>query len=123
MQNKSFKKRIIHYDYKLVKLARKLRNNSTFSELLLWNVIKNKQLRGYKFLRQKPIDKYIKMIEQVELSQIDIRFELYRLKSVITENNLLTSIIKKGICEPLEGVDKDNKRILLNALPKLQTNL
>ena len=50
MQNKSFKKRIIHYDYKLVKLARKLRNNSTFSEVLLWNVmwnvIKNKQLRG-----------------------------------------------------------------------------
>ena len=37
------------------------------------------------------------MIEQVELSQIDIRFELYRLKSVIIENNLLTSIIKKGI--------------------------
>jgi len=59
MKNKSFKKRIIHYDYKLVKLARKLRNNSTFSEVLLWNVIKNKQLRGYKFLRQKPIDKYI----------------------------------------------------------------
>ena len=25
----------------------------------MWNVIKNKQLRGYKFLRQKPIDKYI----------------------------------------------------------------
>ena len=58
------------------------------------------------------------MIEQVELSQIDIRFESYRLKSVITENNLLTSIIKKGICEPLEGVDKDNKRILLNGFKR-----
>jgi len=55
MQNKSFKKRIIHYDYKLVKLARKLRNNSTFSEVLLWNVIKNKQLRGYKFSRKSQL--------------------------------------------------------------------
>jgi len=59
MQNKTYKKRIIPYEQRLVKLARKLRNNSTFSEVLLWKELKNKQLRGFKFLRQKPIDKYI----------------------------------------------------------------
>ena len=49
---------IIPYDKKLVPLARKLRNNMTLCEILLWQEIKNKQL-GARFNRQIPIDKYI----------------------------------------------------------------
>jgi len=37
--------------------ARKLRNNSTKSEVILWKFIKTK-LQNYKFLRQKPIYVY-----------------------------------------------------------------
>ena len=40
-------------------LARKLRKNSTLGEALLWNKLKGKQLFGYKFIRQIPINKYI----------------------------------------------------------------
>jgi very-short-patch-repair endonuclease len=36
-------------------IATKLRNNPTPSEILLWSVIRNKQLIGRKFLRQHPI--------------------------------------------------------------------
>src|SRR5262245_27289767 len=43
----------------LKELARKLRKQSTLSEVLLWNQIKNKQLLGYDFHRQKPIDRFI----------------------------------------------------------------
>ena len=50
---------IIPYNPKLVPLARKLRNNSTLSEVLLWKRLRNKQLRGYDFDRQKPIGNYI----------------------------------------------------------------
>ncbi len=39
------------------KAARKLRNNSTKSEVILWKFIKTKLL-NYKFLRQKPIYVY-----------------------------------------------------------------
>lgn len=39
-------------------LARKLRNNMTLGEVLLWNEIKNKRL-GYRFSRQIPIDEFI----------------------------------------------------------------
>lgn len=53
------RKKIIPYNPKLVPLARKLRNNSTLSEILLWQKIKKKQLLGYDFDRQKPIDNYI----------------------------------------------------------------
>lgn len=37
------------------KIARRLRNNPTPSEKLLWSYLKNKQLKGRKFLRQHPI--------------------------------------------------------------------
>ncbi|MCK7529218.1 MAG: DUF559 domain-containing protein [Ignavibacteriales bacterium] len=39
--------------------ARELRNNSTKTEILLWKFLKGKQLRGYDFHRQKPIDEFI----------------------------------------------------------------
>lgn len=35
-----------------------MRNQSTNAEVLLWNILKGKKL-GYRFNRQKPIDKYI----------------------------------------------------------------
>jgi very-short-patch-repair endonuclease len=37
------------------KHARELRNDSTDSEKLLWEELRNRKLSGYKFLRQHPI--------------------------------------------------------------------
>ena len=53
------RRKIIPYNPKLKLLARKLRNNSTKSEVLLWNYLKGKQLKGFDFHRQKPIGNYI----------------------------------------------------------------
>ncbi|MCF8432139.1 MAG: DUF559 domain-containing protein, partial [Melioribacteraceae bacterium] len=50
---------ILPYNPKLKKYARELRNNSTFPEILLWNYLKGKQMMGYDFDRQKPIDNFI----------------------------------------------------------------
>ena len=47
------------YNRKLKENSRKLRNNSTLSEVLLWNELKAGKLRGYKFNRQKPIGNFI----------------------------------------------------------------
>lgn len=52
-------RRIIPYNKGLKELARKLRQNMTFSEVRLWNLIKNGQMMGYDFDRQRPIGKYI----------------------------------------------------------------
>ena len=49
----------IYYNPKLKLLARELRNNSTKSEIRLWKYLKGKQMYGYDFHRQKPIDNYI----------------------------------------------------------------
>ncbi|HET9746259.1 MAG TPA: endonuclease domain-containing protein [Chitinophagaceae bacterium] len=53
------RRQIIPYNPKLKELARKLRKTMTFSEVKLWNELKNGQLMGYDFDRQRPIGKYI----------------------------------------------------------------
>ena len=53
------RKVIIPYKPKLKEVARKLRKSGTLSEVLLWRYLKGKQVLGYDFDRQKPIDNYI----------------------------------------------------------------
>lgn len=53
------KHKIIPYNPRLKQLARKLRKNMTLSEVLLWNELKNKQMLGFDFDRQHPVDNYI----------------------------------------------------------------
>jgi very-short-patch-repair endonuclease len=50
------RRKIIPYNPKLKELARKLRNDSTYMEILLWDYLKGKRMKGYDFDRQKPID-------------------------------------------------------------------
>jgi very-short-patch-repair endonuclease len=53
------KRQIIPYNPKLKELAKMLRKTMTFSEVKVWNEIKNGQLMGYDFDRQRPIGNYI----------------------------------------------------------------
>ena len=54
------------------------------------------------------------MLRQVEISIFDLHYESYRMQSKRDEIRLLNSILEKGIRDPLEGVDKEDKVILLN---------
>jgi very-short-patch-repair endonuclease len=51
--------KIIPYRRDLRTKAKKLRNESTFSEIMLWCEIKNRRLHGYQFHRQVPMLDYI----------------------------------------------------------------
>jgi very-short-patch-repair endonuclease len=48
----------LYYQKHLNPFARKLRKGGNLSEVLLWNELKKDKL-GYRFLRQRPIEKYI----------------------------------------------------------------
>ena len=50
------RKKILPYNPILKELARGLRANSTLSEVLLWEHLNGRQMLGYDFDRQKPID-------------------------------------------------------------------
>ena len=52
-------RRIIPYNPKLKDRARQLRQNMTPGEIKLWQRLKGKQLCGYDFDRQRPIDQFI----------------------------------------------------------------
>lgn len=52
-------RRFLPYNPRLKQIARMLRNNMTLAEILLWTRLKDKQLLGYDFHRQKPIDEFV----------------------------------------------------------------
>jgi predicted transcriptional regulator len=58
------------------------------------------------------------MAKDVELSSLDLRFEGYRMKNAALEERLLASIAQRGIEEPLEGVELQEARILLNGFKR-----
>jgi len=51
--------KIVYYNQSLKQRASHLRNNPTSSEYILWLQLKAKKLKGLRFIRQKPIDRYI----------------------------------------------------------------
>lgn len=53
------KNQIIPYRKDLRAKAKELRNNSTLSEILLWNEIKNRRIDGFQFHRQVPMLDFI----------------------------------------------------------------
>jgi very-short-patch-repair endonuclease len=53
------KRNILPYNPKLKELSKKLRSNMTYSEVKLWNELKNAKLNGYDFDRQRAIGNFI----------------------------------------------------------------
>lgn len=58
------------------------------------------------------------MIEQIEISNFDLRYESYRMKSKWAEKTLLTSILEYGIRDPLLGVNATDSYILLDGFKR-----
>ena len=50
---------VINYKSSLTQKAKELRKHSTLGEIILWKYLKNKQILGYDFHRQKPLYNYI----------------------------------------------------------------
>ncbi|MGB1018779.1 MAG: RecQ family ATP-dependent DNA helicase [Chitinophagales bacterium] len=87
-------RKIIPYNPKLKELAKKLRNDSTKSEIVLWNELRNKTFFDQKFIRQKPLDEFIvdfycyDLELVIELDGITHQFETVLEKDKIKEKRL-----------------------------------
>jgi very-short-patch-repair endonuclease len=85
----------IYYNPKLKALSKQLRNNSTLSEVLLWNQLKARKMKGYQFMRQKPIGNYIVDFYCSELKlviEIDGITHSYRSKEDLQRQRELESL-------------------------------
>jgi hypothetical protein len=60
------------------------------------------------------------MSQSVEVAQLDLRYENFRMKNPVLEGKLLASIQQRGIEEPLLGVDPGPERILLDGFKRLR---
>ena len=56
--------------------------------------------------------------DQLELSQLDLRYEGYRLRQPRLEDALLSAIAREGIREPLHGVRDGRQAILLDGFKR-----
>jgi hypothetical protein len=58
------------------------------------------------------------MSQTVERSSLDLRYQSYRLRNDAAEARLLTSIVERGIQQPLKGVDVPQGRRLLDGFKR-----
>jgi very-short-patch-repair endonuclease len=78
----------IYYDPKLKELSRELRKSGNLSEVLLWEQLKARKMKGYQFMRQKPIGNYIvdffcsklKLVIEIDGESHDQKLEKDRLR-------------------------------------------
>ncbi|MFI5162730.1 MAG: endonuclease domain-containing protein [Sphingobacteriales bacterium] len=86
--------KIIPYNPQLKALAKKLRKNMTFGEVLLWNELKGDKFLGFDFDRQRCIDSYIvdfyckELMLVIEIDGMSHNDEEAFLKDGIRENKL-----------------------------------
>ena len=88
------RRKIIPYRTDLKELARKLRNNATKAERVLWHSLQGKQCFGYDFHRQKPLGNYIvdffcqELMLVIEVNGISHNQKLVQLKDKKKEDFL-----------------------------------
>lgn len=110
--------KIIPYRKDLKFLARKLRKNSTLSEILLWSELKNRQILGFQFHRQVPLLDYIVDFYCHELQlAIEIDGDSHSNEDIAEKDEIRqTSLEAKGVhflrFDDLEV--KQNKDVIIN---------
>jgi hypothetical protein len=60
------------------------------------------------------------MLQNIEISELDLRYESFRIKNPVCERKLLASVQENGIREPLWGADVTGKRIVLDGFKRLR---
>jgi len=116
------------YEQNLKALASTLRKNGTLAEVLLWQRLKKRQIEGYRFIRQKPIARYIvdffckelSLVIEVDGSSHEIRGEEDRKRQKELERMGLIVVrvsekdVRYNIESVLEGIRQKVMQIAQN---------
>jgi very-short-patch-repair endonuclease len=80
---------------KRIPIARKLRRDSTSAESKLWAELRNRQLGGFKFVRQAPIGKYIAdFVCREALLVVEVDGATHSTTAEVTRDESRTSFLK-----------------------------
>ena len=109
--------------YNQIEKSRQLRKNMTLQERRLWNIIRNRQIFGYRFRRQFPIGQYIvdficrekKIIIEIDGGQhnedIKIYYDNKRTEYLTTEGYKVIRFWNNEIDKNLVGVYEKLKEV------------
>lgn len=118
-KKKTMSNKIIPYNPNLKALAKKLRQNMTLSEVLLWNELSGKKMHGFDFDRQRPIDNFIVDFYCKELNlaiEIDGDSHDYKYEEDVIRQKKLESL---GV-HFLLFLDMDVKKDMNNVLREIE---
>jgi len=107
---------VLHYQSYLKNYSRVLRNNCTKEEQLLWFYLRKRNILGFQFYRQRPIDDYVvdfvcmklKLIIEVDGSDHEYKYDedLLREEKLKNLGFIILRIKNNQIRNNLEGVVK-----------------
>lgn len=111
----------IPYNPKLIQIARDLRKNPTVYEMKIWNyLLRDKQMSGYKFTRQKPILNFIvdfycaKLLMVVEIDGEVHDYKIsYDNSRAVKINQLNIKIIRIKNKEIELNIDKIREKLVI----------
>ena len=115
------RRKILPYNPKLKPLAKALRKNMTLAEVLLWNKLKQKQMLGYDFDRQRPIDNYIVDFYCKDLMlAIEIDGSSHEFEEVIKNDEIRQKKLESMGVHFLRFQDRKVKQDMENVLRKIE---
>lgn len=115
------RREIIPYNPKLKELARQLRNNSTKSEIRLWQYLKGKQMMGYDFHRQKPLLNFIADFFCHELKLvIELDGYTHQFEEVIAKDEMKQSELEEIGLTVLRFTDEEVMKDINNVLRTIE---
>lgn len=118
------KRKLIPYSPHLKQFARKLRNDSTFGEVLLWKELSNKKIYSFDFHRQKPLLNYIVDFYCYEL---DLVIEVDGIYHFNDEKSLMDNDRDKALSEygltVLRFTEHEVKKDMINVLRAIDAHI
>jgi len=118
------------YEHNLKALASTLRKNGTLAEVLLWQRLKKRQIEGYRFIRQKPIGRYIvdffkelSLVIEVDGSSHEIRGEEDRKRQKELERMglIVIRVSEKDVRYNIESVVEGIRQKVMEIAQKERT--
>ncbi len=101
---------------RLTDVARKLRNNSTSAERVLWRAINRNQIEGFRFRRQVPLAGYVvdfachdaKLVIEVDgathSTEAEIEYDRRRETAIVAEGYAIVRFRNDKVYESLDAV-------------------
>lgn len=118
------KRKLIPYNPHLKELARKLRNESTLGEVLLWKQLNNKKMHGFDFHRQKPLLNYIVDFYCYELDlviEVDGLYHTY--EEMNTADTKRENELKQWGLIILRFTEQEVRKDMVNVLRVIDTHI